>query len=354
MAKKTKGGGAVPDAARLVSALEKIRAMAQEALAAPHAHGEEGGAPAASGDPGDAAHCTPKALPRRLWVAAAETASKVSPANAPMPGSVEAAARAMDLHPERIAVMVSKYWGPQQRVLPVRFLDGPPATLRTRILSHMNAWAGYGGGVRFAETKAEAGVVRIAREPDGYWSYLGTDCLLIPKDRPTMNLEGFSAYTSERTFRRVVRHETGHTLGFAHEHMRRDMVARLDPEKCYAYFARTEGWDRRTVDQQVLRPLEEASIMGTEADDLSVMCYQLPAALTKDGRPILGGLDISRTDRAFCAKVYPQATEAGAPAGSGRGGNLAAAAVVATAHDHAGPADWGEAEDVASPEDALR
>ncbi len=53
--------------------------------------------------------------------------------------------------------------------------------------------------------------------------------------------------TPESEYRRVVRHETGHTLGFPHEHMRKELVARLDPQKCYIYYRRF-GWDKRMVD----------------------------------------------------------------------------------------------------------
>ena len=58
-------------------------------------------------------------------------------------------------------------------------------------------------------------------EWSGYWSYLGTDVLHIPVDQQTMNLQGFTERTPESEYRRVVRHETGHTMGFPHEHMRR-------------------------------------------------------------------------------------------------------------------------------------
>src|SRR5438045_2915713 len=64
------------------------------------------------------------------------------------------------------------------------------------------------------------GEVRIARGPGGYYSCLGTDIRLIAANRQTMNLEGFSANAPESEFRRVGRHEAGHTLGFPHEHMR--------------------------------------------------------------------------------------------------------------------------------------
>ena len=97
-------------------------------------------------------------------------------------------------------------------------------------------------------------------------------------------LQGFTMQTAESEFHRVVRHETGHTLGFPHEHMRRELVQRIDPEKAYKYFAATQGWTKQQVDQQVLTPLGEASIFGTPADQDSIMCYQLPGSITR-GRP---------------------------------------------------------------------
>jgi hypothetical protein len=121
-----------------------------------------------------------------------------------------------------------------------------------------------------------------------------------------MNLQDFSMNTPESEFVRVVRHETGHTLGFDHEHMRKELVARIDPKKAYAYFLRTQGWDKQTVDQQVLTTLDEVSTMSTPPDQTSIMCYQLPGSITRDGRPITGGVDINATDFAFCGTIYPK------------------------------------------------
>jgi hypothetical protein len=249
--------------------------------------------------------CTPKVLPARLVVKAATTATDINPVNAPLVGPLADVPGDLSvLPPEHIAVLTSKYWGPKPRQLTVSFMESTPADLRTRIIAHMNAWTKT-GCISFAETHG-VGQVRISRGSGGYWSYLGTDILLIPKNRPTMNLQGFSMSTPESEYHRVVRHETGHTLGFPHEHMRKALVARIDPEKAYEYFRRTQGWDKKTVDQQVLTPLDEKSLMSTPADQTSIMCYQLPGSITRDGKPIVGGLDIDKTDYAFAGKIYPK------------------------------------------------
>ncbi len=112
--------------------------------------------------------------------------------------------------------------------------------------------------------------------------------------------------TPESEYRRVVRHETGHTLGFPHEHMRKELVARIDPQKAYKWFLETQGWPKDVVDAQVLTPLDDASIYGTAVDDTSIMCYQLPGDITKDGEPIPGGTDINATDSSFAGQIYPK------------------------------------------------
>jgi hypothetical protein len=175
----------------------------------------------------------------------------------------------------------------------------------------MNAWS-QTAGVSFVETRG-VGKVRISRNQAGYWSYLGTDILHIPSNRPTLNLQGFTMNTQEGEFHRVVRHEAGHTLGFPHEHMRKELVALIDPEKAYDFFQRTQGWSRQMVDQQVLTPLSQNSIMGTPPDQDSIMCYQLPGSITKSGQPIRGGIDINATDYAFAGRIYPKVLAEGAP-----------------------------------------
>jgi hypothetical protein len=209
----------------------------------------------------------------------------------------------------RLAVNVGHRWPSSGVHLTVGFLDGGSAALRKRILEHLNAWSKK-AHVRFREAKTDPDVriTRVDSPPElaGYWSYLGTEILGAAVDEPTMNLEGFTARTAEAEYRRVVRHEAGHTLGFEHEHMRREFVRRIDAKKAIRYFKKTENWTPSDVRAQVLTPLEESSILGTPADEDSIMCYQIPGDVTRDGRPIIGGVDINKSDYAFAASVYPK------------------------------------------------
>jgi hypothetical protein len=257
--------------------------------------------------------CRPRHLPSQEWANAARNAITVNPANRP-PDLDEG-----DLQPgrkdERLAIDVTRYWGRDGVHLTVGFIDTPDTALRKRILSHMNAW-GTRANVSFVEADVDP-QVRIARwtasdSPDdwGYWSNLGTDIKLIARDRPTMNLEAFTMNTPDSEFYRVVRHETGHTLGFPHEHMRKAIIDRLDPEKVIAEYMRTQHWSRQEVINQVLTPLEESSVLGTEQSDVtSIMCYQIDGSLTIDGQPIPGGTDINELDYTFAASVYPKPGE---------------------------------------------
>jgi len=114
----------------------------------------------------------------------------------------------------------------------------------------MNAWSRT-ANVTFVESKTDP-KVRIARQggqQGGYWSYLGTDILSIDRNQPTMNLEAFTMNIPESEFHRVVRHETGHTMGFPHEHMRRELVNEIDPDKAISYFGATQGWSPAEVRQ---------------------------------------------------------------------------------------------------------
>lgn len=294
--------------------------------------------------------CSIKPLPEERWVTAARTAIRINPANAPAlhlrklvearrevstaelraiassmsASAIKRAALRVDHRMEepttdlgdhemrtRLAVVTSKYWGCDGVRLTVGFLDTNDSALKARILLHMNSWSAW-ANVAFEEsaTDPQVRISRVAPNKDGdgggYWSNLGTDILHQDADRATMNLEGFTMNTPDSEFHRVVRHETGHTLGFPHEHLRSEIVDRIDREKAIAYFMAAENWSKDEVIDQVLTPLGLSAPLGTlHADTDSIMCYWLPSEIMKDGNSVSGGNDIDDQDAQFAAIIYP-------------------------------------------------
>lgn len=256
--------------------------------------------------------CTPMYLPEEEWAEAAKVAAWINPCNAVMPACLPDAIYDI-LPPGKLAVLTQKYWGAEGARLGVAFLDNPNAATRRMILQYANIWAQY-ANVEFFETTTDP-VIRILRGEGGYWSYLGTDNLRIRRGQQTMNLQGFTERTVESEFLRVVPHEFGHALGFPHEHMRREVVALLDPQKTIAWGREELGWSAQMVQQQILTPLEDGSLMATERADLeSIMCYQLPGRITRTGQPIPGGNTLSASDREFVGKIYPKPRQPEPPA----------------------------------------
>lgn len=320
------------DTERLRETLGKIAELANDAIRNRGA----GHAADSHRDAADIPGCAIKALPTRLLRRAASNAIKINPANAPMMAPIGGDGMGV-MDPMRIAVMTTKYWGAQPRRLTVSFMDSASAALRARILSHMNAWTKT-GCVSFAETNG-TGQVRISFGPTGHWSYLGIDVLSIPTNRPTMNLQAFDRENRDSEFFRVVRHEAGHTLGYMHEHMRRELVARIDRQKAITYFWNTQRWNEDMVKAQVLTPLDDATLFRTPPDQTSIMCYQLPASITVDGQPIIGGTDINDTDYAFNGQIYPKQSGQALTAGVTTDSLFAPSAALSAADD------WAESED---------
>lgn len=279
--------------------------------------------------------CSPKHLTDDKLDDAAAVAHQENPTNRPDHERLAQILPAGTPLTAFIAVMTTKYWRTNGVNLGVGFMDNPPTELRSRILQHMNAW-GQSANVCFSESNTDP-AVRISRDQPGYWSYIGTDVLLIDKDQPTMNLQGFTMNTPDSEFYRVVRHETGHTLGCPHEHMRAEVIAMIDEQKAIQFYGATQGWNEAQVRAQVLTPLPSSSIWGTTSPDRqSIMCYQIPASITKNDVAIPGGLDIDQIDYEFMAKVYPKIGAAvdSAPTGSSGMGLITHPA--ATTGHHAG------------------
>ena len=120
--------------------------------------------------------------------------------------------------------------------------------------------------------KGETAMVRIAfNQSDGAWSYLGKD-ILGYKSGATMNLGWFDVPTTI--------HEFGHVLGMVHEHQNPLGGILWDKSKVYDWAKNTQGWDKDTTYNNIIKKYNHDSINGSDFDPCSIMLYFFPADLT--------------------------------------------------------------------------
>jgi hypothetical protein len=260
-----------------------------------------------NGDHPEFACCAIPELPDDLRLSAACHAAFVRPENGP--GLVALSYDHPEdepLPPESITLLRSKFW-PNGSVIRVAFRGGSPE-VNAKVLRFANLWGQY---ANISFVPCPAGQVRdviVAYDLPGYWSYLGTDCsLLARRGQVTMNLQGFdSGRMPESEWYRVVCHEVGHAIGAVHEQMRREVIARIDEAKCIRYFEETQRWPPDMTRAQVLTPIGDLSgYLASPVEETSIMEYQLPGSIMKDGRPVIGGSRITARDGQYMAKAYP-------------------------------------------------
>lgn len=248
--------------------------------------------------------CTLKELPDDQLVDAAKIAIDMNPANRPHDGLIARAVPGI-VTPLAMAMLTTKMWPTKGIKLGVAFMDQADQELRNKILWYANGW-GQTANVKFMEASKSLAELRLSRDKPGYYSYLGPDALSIPKSRETMNLQDFTLKTPDSEYDRVVPHEFAHAIGAVHEHVRAKVRKRIDPQKAYAYFLRTQGWRIETTTANVLDGPDESQLVATaEVEETSVMAYWLPGEIMRDGKPVLGGKKITALDRKFMAGLYP-------------------------------------------------
>lgn len=252
--------------------------------------------------------CIPKSLPAEHAVGAALRAMAHNPENVP---EIHPPHLGL-LHPLEIASVTSKRWKPGSTIT-VGFLGGSAQT-RARVLKHMRRWSEV-CNILFALADTSVAQVRIAFEPGlGSWSYIGTDVLSIDRGEPTMNLGWIDDDTPETEVRRVVVHETGHTLSFEHEAQLGEALGTVVFNKpaVYQWFTGPpNNWTQAEVDQQILTPLDLAGVEHSDWDKRSIMEYFFESSWLIPPTDIPQTTDLSPIDIDRAAAWYPRSGGSG-------------------------------------------
>lgn len=199
--------------------------------------------------------------------------------------------------------LMAKRWPARSR-LRVRFMNGDSRQRAAAFkrMQHIDSLC----AIAFSEVRSGPSEIRVLFNPDaGHWSYLGSDCRLIPQQSQTMNI-GLLARDSDKEWDRVVLHETLHALAFNHEHQHPRGTIAWNTEAVYDFYSETQGWSRAEIDAQVLRRSTAKNIFGSPPDKTSIMMYPIPKELLLDPKQAVGwNAKMSPLDIDTLRRVYP-------------------------------------------------
>ena len=108
----------------------------------------------------------------------------------------------------------------------------------------------------------------------------------------------------EKTIRRKSQHEMGHALGLLHEQSYPGAI-KWNKDTIYKYYAQM-GWDKETVDFNVLEVADRFYTNGSTYDPSSIMHYPVYSWQTIDGFSVDESTTISTGDKKLIAALYPK------------------------------------------------
>lgn len=213
--------------------------------------------------------------------------------------------RDRQLHPEVGAT--ARLWEPGQ-TLSARFLGGT-APVRSAVQARVESWLEY-ANLKVQFGKDPDAQIRVAFDRPGSWSYLGTDCLDLPLDEPTVNFGWLDENTPGTEVDRVVLHEFGHVLGLQHETGNPASTIEWDRAAVYHELQGPPNyWTRETIDSVFFAIWPPGYFPVHKVfDPDSIMLVPGAAKFVRGGKPPGWNLLLSPLDKQFVAALYPQRT----------------------------------------------
>ncbi|PHI19436.1 hypothetical protein CEQ90_13020 [Lewinellaceae bacterium SD302] len=186
----------------------------------------------------------------------------------------------------------------------IKFLSGS-AYVRQKVEQHAREWTRY-ANVNMQFVTSGSSDIQISFVNNGSsWSMLGRQASYAPDHQATMNFGWFTDQTSDAEFRRTVLHEFGHALGLLHEHQNPSGGIPWDEDAVYAFYARTQGWDRQTTYTNVIARQSHNETQYSSYDARSIMHYPVDPSLTMGNYSVGLNSALSTTDMNFISKLYP-------------------------------------------------
>lgn len=204
----------------------------------------------------------------------------------------------------RMAIVTSTKWQ-KGTTITISFLDGS-AKQKAQVKKMAAKWKPF-IDLKLSFITSKKGMIRISFVSDpGSWSYIGTECLSIAVNKPTMNFGWLKDNTADAEWERVVVHEFGHALGCIHEHQNPAGGINWNKPAVYNYYqGPPNNWTKAEVDSNLFQTYAVSKTQFTKLDPNSIMMYPIPKEFLLSGDPVGWNLHLSPTDESFIKTTYP-------------------------------------------------
>ena len=228
----------------------------------------------------------------------------------------------------------------------VKFMPGGSQRMRDLVMQYAKEWEQY-ANIKFSFVPDNTAATNIRVKLGnglGHNSPVGTQCNLFPQAEQTLNLDtadfidytyyaveakkggtDFSKMTDDqfkawlasilqkpylklnnKGMRGTTLHEFGHALGLLHEQSFPGGIKWKKTDDAYAYYLKTQKWDKAKVDAQVFAVSDIFYTNGTTYDQKSIMQYPVEAWQTNDGFTVPRNDELSSGDKMLIAALYPK------------------------------------------------
>ena len=190
----------------------------------------------------------------------------------------------------------SKYWNRNQ-IIKVYFMGGTSSQIAEMKSVIGDLLAPLSLLAEFVTSPVVSDIRIDFKAGYGSWSYLGTDCMLIPKTEQTLNI-GWSG-------RDVMYHEFGHALNLAHEHQNpKGGIVWNEAQVISDLKGAPNYWSEEDIRYNVLNKLDTTQVDSTNFDSGSIMLYYFPNSWTVGDFQTNDNLYPSKIDRDFLLSTY--------------------------------------------------
>lgn len=215
------------------------------------------------------------------------------------------------VEPSKIAFITNKKWS-NGRTIKVAFMDGN-SFVKNKVMQFAKVWEQY-ANLKFDFGNHQDADIRISFRYSGSWSYVGTDCLSVPRNQPTMNFGWFDNNTPDEEFSRTTIHEFGHAIGCIHEHQHPEHDIPWNKQAVYDYYGGPpNNWSRSDIDSNIFQKYSKTQTQYSEFDKNSIMMYAIDNRLTIGNYAVGWNTQLSENDKNFARTAYPFPTTTNAP-----------------------------------------